>query len=255
MNPITRALQLLYFLYAALLFILMMVPVFIFALLVTPLGVLKGGNLIFRACMRWADIWFPAIGIFHSNHHVQPPVPGKAYIYIANHISWLDAAIIFKIFRKPLRPLGKAETGKIPVFGFIYRHIAVTVDRSSPAARHKSVLRLKSILRKGVSVLVFPEGTFNETHQPLAPFFDGAFRIAIETGTPIKPVLLLDTYDRMPYNIPLSLNPGRCRAVFLEEIPVAGLTADDLPLLREQARAVMARALQHYEASWVMANP
>jgi 1-acyl-sn-glycerol-3-phosphate acyltransferase len=246
-----RAVQLLYFVYAVLLFLLIMVPVFVFALLVTPLGVLKGGNLIFRACMLWADIWFPAVGIFHRNIYEQAPAERSAYIYIANHISWLDAAIIFKIFRQPLRPLGKAETGKIPVFGFIYRNIAVTVDRSSPAARQKSVRRLKSILRKGVSVLVFPEGTFNETTEPLAPFFDGAFRIAIETGTPIKPVLLLDTYDRMPYHTALSLNPGKDRAVFLEEIPVTGLTAEDLPMLRDRARVIMELALKRYGASWV----
>ena len=246
-----RTVQLLYFVYAVLLFLLIMVPVFVFALLVTPLGVLKGGNLIFRACMLWADIWFPAVGIFHRNIYEQPPADRSAYIYIANHISWLDATIIFKIFRQPLRPLGKAETGKIPVFGFIYRNIAVTVDRSSPAARQKSVRRLKSILRKGVSILVFPEGTFNETKEPLAPFFDGAFRIAIETGTPIKPVLLLDTYDRMPYHTALSLNPGKDRAVFLEEIPVTGLTAEDLPMLRDRARVIMERALKRYGASWV----
>jgi 1-acyl-sn-glycerol-3-phosphate acyltransferase len=106
-------------------------------------------------------------------------------------------------------------------------------------------------LRKGISVLVFPEGTFNETGLPLAPFFDGAFRIAIETATPLKPVLILDTYDRMPYHTPFSLNPGQSRAVFLDEIPVKGLTPEDIPALKEQAYQLMADKLRAYKASWI----
>ena len=47
--------------------------------------------------------------------------------------------------------------------------------------------------------MVFPEGTFNMTTQPLKEFYDGAFRVAIETQTPVKPVLFLDAYSRMHY--------------------------------------------------------
>ena len=79
---------------------------------------------------------------------------------------------------------------KVPVFGFIYRNAIVTVDRSSTGNRAKSVRILKSIIKKGISVLVFPEGTFNMTNQPLKEFYDGAFRVAIETQTPVKPVLI-----------------------------------------------------------------
>jgi 1-acyl-sn-glycerol-3-phosphate acyltransferase len=42
---------------------------------------------------------------------------------------------------------------------------------------------------------MFPEGTFNETNAPLKDFYDGAFRIAIETKTAVKPVLFLDAYE------------------------------------------------------------
>jgi len=257
MTPIARVFQLLYFIYAALLFIAMMVPVALFALLATSTGSISGGNLIYKACKLWGAIWFPMVGIFHTNHHEVPPsVDEGTYIYIANHISWLDAALVFQIFPRPLRPLGKAEVAKIPIFGFIYRNVIVSVDRSSLAARQRSVQRLKSVLRKGISVLVFPEGTFNETGQPLSPFFDGAFRIAIETSTPLKPVLILDTYDRMPYHRAFSLNPGRSRAIFLEEIPVAGLKAEDLPALREHTFQLMAEKLRSYNASWIKdSNP
>jgi len=228
-----------------------MIPAALITLIVSPLGPIRGGNLIYKACGIWADIWFPIVGIIPSKTGYKVPAKGAEYVYVANHISWLDAAIVVKTFRHPMRPLGKAEVGKIPIFGFIYRKAVVMVDRSNPEARHKSVQRLKSVLRKGVSILVFPEGTFNETHLPLAPFYDGAFRIAIETGTPIKPVLLLDTYDRMPYESNFSLNPGRCRVVFMDEIPVIGLKNEDVAVLRDKTHQLMAEALIQVQASWI----
>jgi 1-acyl-sn-glycerol-3-phosphate acyltransferase len=163
----------------------------------------------------------------------------------------MDTPSIVKAVRQPVRPLGKVEMTKIPIFGFIYKNVIVTVDRTSTANRARSVQVLKSVLRRGVSILVFPEGTFNETGKPLAPFFDGAFRIAIETGTPIKPMLFLDTYDRMPPGSIFSLNPGRNRCLFLEEVPTAGLTQKDLPRLKEQVYEAMWQKLVVHNASWL----
>ncbi len=251
MRLLSRVPRLLYFAYAALLFLALMIPVALFAVFASLAGALRGGNLIFRACKLWADIWFPLVGILHRNTFAGEGISPGPRIFIANHISWLDAALVPKIFRMPIRPLGKAEAGRIPIFGFIYRKAVVNVDRSSPQSRRRSITRLKSILRKGVSVLVFPEGTFNETHKPLAPFYDGAFRIAIETGTPIRPVLILDSYARMPYDKPFTLNPGRSRAVFLDDIPVDGLGTADVPMLRELARSRMEAALVAYGAGWI----
>jgi 1-acyl-sn-glycerol-3-phosphate acyltransferase len=140
---------------------------------------------------------------------------------------------------------------RIPIFGTIYKNTVVTVDRSSPENRSRSVQLLKSLLMKGISVLVFPEGTFNETGQPLKDFYDGAFRIAIETGTPIMPVLLLDMYDRMHTSSVFSLNPGRSRAIFLPEISVEGLTPSDVPALKKQVYQVMEKELRMLGASWI----
>jgi 1-acyl-sn-glycerol-3-phosphate acyltransferase len=137
------------------------------------------------------------------------------------------------------------------VFGFIYRKTIVTVDRSSAGNRARSVQLLKSILRRGISVLVFPEGTFNTTHQPLKEFYDGAFRVAIESNTPVKPVLFLDGYNRMPYHNLFSLNPGISRSVFLQEISTVGLTLSDVPALRDRVYKLMEERLIAYQASWI----
>ena len=144
---------------------------------------------------------------------------------------------------------------KIPVFGFIYRKSIVTVDRSNAANRVKSIRILESIIRKGISVLFFPEGTYNETHQPVKEFYSGAFRVAIETQTPIKPVLFLDTYSRMHYQNIFSFNPGKCRIVFLDEIPVAGLKISDTESLKTKTFKIMENKLLQYNVSWIHPSP
>ena len=205
-------------------------------------------------CRFWADLWFPLIFFRVKKIYEYPHDPGKAYIFLTNHISYLDAALIPKTFRQPVRPLAKAELGKVPLFGFIYRNVVVSVNRKSAIDRANSVRILKSITKKCISVLVFPEGTFNTTGKPLKEFFDGAFRVAIETQTPLKPVLFLDSYDRMHYKSILSLTPGISRSVFLEEISVDGLTLKDVQTLKQKTYSIMEDALMRYDASWIGKN-
>lgn len=254
MRGLLKPFQLLYVLYAVSLFVVLMIPVFLWSLIAIGFGRVRGGNLIYRACTAWADVWFFLIFIWHRNIYLQKPAKNKSYIFVSNHTSYLDAAIIPKIFRQPVRPLGKVEMARIPIFGTIYKNVIVTVDRSSAANRAKSVQVLKSILRKGISVLVFPEGTFNETGKPLKDFYDGAFRIAIETGTPIKPVLFLHTYDRLHPNSILSMNPGKSRAVFMPEIPVVEYTLKTLDNLKAKVFHAMETELRKQNASWIKGN-
>jgi len=251
MKLLLKPFHFLYWLYAVVLFVAIMLLIFPFVITASFFGRIRGGNMIFRLCMLWADIWFLLVfirvkRIYESQHDKLKP-----YIFVTNHISYLDAAIIVKAYRQPLRPLGKVEMSKVPIFGFIYRKAIVTVDRSSADNRADSVRILKSIISKGISVLVFPEGTFNMTHQPLKDFYDGAFRVAIETQTPVKPVLFMDAYARLGYESIFLLNPGLCRIVYLDEIPVDGFTINDIALLKEKVFRIMEDKLLQYEASWI----
>jgi 1-acyl-sn-glycerol-3-phosphate acyltransferase len=250
MKVLLRPLQWIYFVYAIVLFVAIMLLIFPFVIIASFFGRIRGGNMILRLCMLWADLWFPLIFIFHKKIYETPHDRSKSYIFVSNHISYLDAAIIVKAYRQPIRPLGKVEMSRIPVFGFIYRNAIVTVDRSSPGNRAKSVRVLKSVINKGISVLVFPEGTFNTTNEPIKEFYDGAFRIAIETGTPIKPVLFLDAYYRLGFERFTSLTPGRSRILYMEEIPVTGYSVADVPLLKEKVKEVMMKKMIAYNGGW-----
>ncbi len=211
--------------------------------------------MILRLCMLWGDIWFPLIFIWHKKIYETPHDKKKPCIFLSNHISYLDSAIIVKAYRQPIRPLGKVEMSKVPVFGFIYRNAIVTVDRTSTSNRASSVRILKSLINKGISVLVFPEGTFNMGTTPLKEFYDGAFRVAIETQTPIKPVLFLDAYRRMPYESLFLMTPGISRIVYLAEIPVTGYTLKDVGKLKDEVYTIMEKKLIEYDAAWRKETP
>ena len=251
MIQLLKPLRWIYSVYAFAWFVIIMLLLFPFVLIASFFGRIRGGNAIFRICMLWADLWFLLVFIFPRRMYTSPHDKTKQYVFVLNHTSLLDAAVIPKAFRQPVRPLGKVEMSKIPVFGFIYKNAIVTVNRSSAADRFHSLLVLKSIIGKGISVLFFPEGTYNQTHQPLKSFFDGAFRVAIETQTPVKPVLFLDNYSRLPYQDALSFNPGRCRILFLDEVSVSGLTPHDVDKLKEKVFGLMENKLRDYNVPWI----
>ena len=230
-----------------------------FFLLIFPLivmasfwGDVKGGNFIYRLCKIWADTMFPLWGIHHANIFEAPHDYNRQYVFVFNHCSYMDIPLIMKSIRKQhFRVLGKSEMAKIPLFGFMYKKAAVMVDRSNPEKRANSLHLLKASIQKGISVVIAPEGTFNMGNQPLKSFYDGAFKVAIETQTPIKPMLFLDAYDRLNHTPFLSLTPGKSRTIHLKEIPVEGLTLEDVPALKEKVYAIMEEKLIHYKASWI----
>ena len=177
MRLFLKPLQWIYSIYGLITFVGIMLLILPFAFIASFFGRIKGGNMVLRLCTLWADLWFPLILIYSKRIYVSPHDKTKQYIFVSNHISYIDSAVLVKAYRQPVRPLGKVEMSKVPLFGFIYKKAIVTVDRSSPENRAESIRILKSIISKGISVLVFPEGTFNMTNKPLKDFYDGAFRL------------------------------------------------------------------------------
>ncbi|MDH7460986.1 lysophospholipid acyltransferase family protein [Chitinophagaceae bacterium 26-R-25] len=246
MKYLIKPFQLIYSLYAIALFVLLLLLLMPFFFIASFFGKIRGGNMLFKLCTLWADIWLTLIGIYSKTIHEAKSTEKRPCVFVANHISYLDIPMIVKVIREPVRPLGKYEMSKVPLFGFLYKNAAVMVDRSSARNRARSVRTLKQFIRFGISIFIFPEGTFNETGLPLKSFYDGAFRIAIETQTPIQPLIFPDTIKRLHYRSVFSFTPGICRAIFLEPIEVAGMTQHDLKKLKEVVNGKMEEAVRRY---------
>lgn len=251
MNVVKKILRVFYLVWAVFWFVLYMLLIFPLVIIFSFFGKIRGGNLIYSLLHSWGAFWFFMVGIRVRIIHEDRHEPSKQFVFVANHISNLDAAMLVKVMRQHFRPLGKIELKNIPVFGYIYKTVVVVVDRSDAAHRQRSIRQLKSVIRKGISILIFPEGTFNETGKPMKKCYDGAFRLAIETQTPIKPLIFPDTFSRMHHRSSFSLNPGICRAVFLPPVSVEGMTMEDLPRLKQQVTAIMEAKLREYKAEWI----
>jgi 1-acyl-sn-glycerol-3-phosphate acyltransferase len=246
MKFFNRLVQIIYCVYALIWFVVIMLVVFPFILIIAVSGGIKGGNFIYKLCAFWAKWWYIMVGIHHKEIYETPHDRSRQYIFLANHISYMDIPPIVRSIHQPVRVLGKYEMVKIPVFGWIYRAAVILVDRRDAEHRAKSVRALKAALKRGISIFLFPEGTFNETTEPLKDFFDGAFRLAIENQTPIKPLLFVDTLDRMHYRGFFELTPGKCRVVFLEEVPVTGYSMKEVQVLKQKVHEMMEAGLRRY---------
>lgn len=199
-------------------------------------------KVIWRVIIAWCYFFLYLTGMPPRRMGTRPE--RRRYVVVANHSSYLDAALLFPAVPGYFRALGKKELSKIPVFGFIYKQIVLMVDRSSKYSRAKSMKLMSRALRHECSIAVFPEGTFNEDPQvPLKEFYDGAFRLAISARTPILPVLLPDCTQRWHHSH-WWLSPGRNRIVYLPPVPVDGLMEEDVPRLKEKVFRLMEAELR-----------
>ncbi len=204
-------------------------------------------EVIWKIISIWARGWLFMIGM-PGQRIGSFPKEGK-YVVIANHISYIDAIVLFPAIPRYFRPLGKKEFSKIPLLGFIYKQIVLMVDRSSKTSREKSMRLMWRTLRTDANIMIFPEGTFNETPEPLKEFYDGAFRLAISTQCPLQPIILADTVNRWHYSGWWKLSPGKNRIVYLDPVETTGLKAQDLEMLKTKVSKMMADKLVELKPS------
>ena len=106
----------------------------------------------------------------------------------------------------------------------------------------KALTIWKKTLAEGYSIFLYPEGTRNVSGKPLTNFHKGAFRIAIETETPVA-VQTLVNIENIAGKDQLSLSPGNIQIVWSKPIETKGMTMKDLPQLVKKVKEQMLAAL------------
>jgi 1-acyl-sn-glycerol-3-phosphate acyltransferase len=229
-----KALQLIYSIYAMAVFIVIIVSSFPAVLIMLCFKEQTRVSLMHSYLRKVAFSWFFFIGIRPKvyNKHILQAQDGC--VIVCNHASYLDAPAIYTCIKQLFVTLGKAEIAKAPLFGVIYKCVVVTLDRSNNMARARSVIKMTSMMKEGMDIVIFPEGTFHEEQENLLPFFEGAFRLGIDAKKPIVPLMLVDTVRRLhPTNL-LQWSPGKSRGVFLPAISTDGLTKNDDGALKDK---------------------
>ena len=157
----------------------------------------------------------------------------KSYLLVANHSSYIDIMLMFAISPNPFVFVGKKDLEKVPFFGYIYKRVAILVDRSSPKSRFGVYGQAQVVLSQGYSVCIFPEKEYLDETILLNPFKQGAFKIAIEHQLPICPMVFLDCKRKFPWYTTHGY-PGDLRVAIHAPLHTEGLSQKDVPELLQK---------------------
>ncbi|HAA20988.1 MAG TPA: 1-acyl-sn-glycerol-3-phosphate acyltransferase [Cytophagales bacterium] len=182
----------------------------------------------------WAEIFLFLVGIPVKREFRAPIHKNTSYVFCANHFSWLDIVLMglappYFVF------IGKKSLAKAPLFGYMYSKLHILVDRHSAKSRYETYVRCKEAVEAGKSITMFAEGGIRTDHPPhMAPFKDGAFRVAIEQQIPLVPVTIPFNWKILPGKDKLYVTWHRAKIIFHEPIPTTGLTLDDVESLKNR---------------------
>ena len=187
------------------------------------------GQKVFISIARlWMNIWLRLVGCPVTIKGKENFKPGISYIVTCNHNSLMDVPLSSPFIPGGNKTIAKTSFAKIPFFGFYYMKGAILVDRKSEKSRRTSFEKMKNVLKKGIHMCIYPEGTRNRSNEPLKKFYDGAFKLAVSTDTAIMPAVIFNTRKALPTNKPFYFIPQKLKMHFLEPVAVAGQTSDQL---------------------------
>ena len=189
----------------------------------------KVGQDYFIAVSRiWMRIWLTLVGCPVKIKGKDAFKKGQTYIITCNHNSLMDVPISSPFIPAGNKTIAKSSFAKVPLFGFFYRKGSVLVDRNNDNCRKQSFDKMKAVLRQGIHMCIYPEGTRNRSNEPLKKFHDGAFRLAIDTKTPVIPAVIFNTKKTLPANKAFYFMPHRLSMHFLPAISPDGETTETL---------------------------
>lgn len=195
----------------------------------------RTGEWAHRTERLWAKIIVKVSFVKVSLYGREKLEPGRTYVFAANHTSVFDILAIMAYLPVRFSWLAKKELFQIPVFGYVLQRIGhIPVDRSNPRAGVRSLVDAARRIRRGTSVVIFPEGT-RSARGDVASFKRGGISLAVRAGTPIVPLSISGAWRVLPTKT-LKLRPGRIEMVLGDPIPTAAIRKNDEDGLAERVR-------------------
>jgi 1-acyl-sn-glycerol-3-phosphate acyltransferase len=217
----------------------------LFPLFCIPILFKSQFNLIGLFNRWWARLLFIFVGLPFKIEYRFKPDSHKQYIFCPNHFSYLDIPTV-GLNKHNTIFVGKSAMEKIPLFGWMYRKLHITVDRTKLKSRYTTLIQAMQAIDDGKSLVIYPEGGILTTNPPeMAGFKDGAFRIAIEKQIPIVPVSIPYNWIILP-DREFVLRWNRIKVIFHEPIFTTGLTLDDVPRLKHKLRVIITNELKKH---------
>lgn len=190
----------------------------------------------------WASLytWVNPLWRVHTNHRDRID-PDTTYVMVANHLSLLDILVLFRLFTH-YSWVSKVENFKVPVIGWNMRlNGYIPLVRGDKASAAVMMEQCRATLRRGTSIMMFPEGTRSKDGQ-LRDFKPGAFQLALECQVPILPIVISGTGNALPKRGFVLQGKHDIGITVLEPIPYEQFAGQDPRELAEHVRAIIAQA-------------
>lgn len=173
----------------------------------------------------------------------------RPVVLVANHRSLVDILALYKL-RRPFKWVSKAENFKLPFVGMVLSlSHCIRIDRESRKSGQVFIARAEEEMKKGSSVLIFPEGTRSKGKN-MGRFREGAFLLAKKSDTPLIPVVHTGSEKTFQHGKNSWVLAGRVtiRIRVLDEIPVEKVRELSVPELMEYTRQIMEKELALMES-------
>ncbi len=195
----------------------------------------RTGNLAFSISKLWAYIMLAASFVRTEIKNKNKIIKGTSYIIISNHQSHYDIITLVTTLGIQYRWIIKKELLKLPIFGYaLYASRNIFIDRSNTSSAIESINKGFDRLPKGVSVMVFAEGTRSPDGQ-IHEFKKGGFITAVRRKIPILPVTINGS-RRVMRKGSFTLKPGEIQIVIGDPIDTSGYTTDTVQNLIDKTR-------------------
>lgn len=198
----------------------------------------RTGNLPFSLSKLWAYTML-AVSLVRTEIKNRDKIrPNTSYIIISNHQSLYDIIALVTTLGIQYRWFIKKEILKVPLFGYgLYASRNIFIDRANTASAIESINKGIDRLPKGVSIMVFAEGTRSPDGK-IHEFKKGGFVTAVRRNIPILPVTVNGSRKILPKGS-LAFNPGKIQVVVGDPIETRGYTADTVDELIDTTRRLI----------------
>jgi putative phosphoserine phosphatase/1-acylglycerol-3-phosphate O-acyltransferase len=175
----------------------------------------------------WSRLLMTSIGIELNVNGEENLTAKRPAVFLFNHRNQADPFIAGRLVSDNFTSVGKKELEKDPLMGTIGKVMdAAFIDRDDPKAAVESLRKTEELARKGLSILIAPEGTRLDTVE-VGEFKKGPFRIAMATGIPLVPIVIRNAEVIAERNSS-TFNPGRVDVAVFPPIPVDDWTTENL---------------------------
>ncbi|MGE5473796.1 MAG: lysophospholipid acyltransferase family protein [Ignavibacteriales bacterium] len=183
-----------------------------------------------RSLLRLAGAKVTVIGLEN--------IPDTASVFVSNHQGNFDIPLMLGYVGKPKALISKIEVQKLPIIRSWMKHLnCMFIDRDDHRQAVKSISRSLELLKKGYSIIIFPEGTRSKCDK-IGTFKNGSFKMALKAGVPIVPITISGSYKLMEANKNI-IKPAQVKITIHKAVETSEFSKEDVSQLQERIRSII----------------